>query len=234
MDYRNFATPAVAGDTATLYVPIELSGVSWLVGLHSPAGMKQMSIHKLAAGDLSGLLALIDRTVGRLGASGARGVKVLSCHEAGRDGFWVDRELRARGHENLVLDPASIEMPRRSRRAKTDRLDLKGLLRVLMALVRGESECRIVQVPTRAEEDARRPGRERERLIGERVSLVNSLKSLCALHGPLAFTPLRGDRRARLAALRTPGGAPLPVHQQREMERIVDRLELVLAQLKEI
>lgn len=234
MDYRNFADPAVAGDSATLFVPLELSGQSWLVGLYSAVGAKQMSIHKLAAGDMAGVLALIARAVGRLRAACDREVKVLSCYEAGRDGFWPDRELRARAITNLVIDPASIEMPRRARRAKTDRVDLKGLLRVLLALVRGESDCRIVRVPSIAEEDARRPGRERERLVRERGQHINRLKSLCALHGTKAFEPLRADRRARLAELRTAGGAPLPAHQCGEMEHELTRLELVLEQIKEV
>jgi transposase len=233
MDYRNAVVPAVAGDSATLYVPLELSRASWLVGMHSSGG-KPMSIHKLKAGDVPGLMALIDRASDRLRACGAGAVAVVSCYEAGRDGFWIDRALRERAIANLVLDAASIEVPRRQRRAKTDRLDLQGLLRVLQALGRGESDCRVVRVPTPAEEDARRPGRERKTLIEERVRHVNRLKSLCALHGIAEFEPLRGDRRGQFAALRTAGGAALPRHLAEEMTHELDRLELVLDQIAQV
>lgn len=234
MDRQNSSVPAVAGNDVTLYVPFELSSEIWLVGVYSPADGKQMSMHKLSAGDVAGVMKLIEKAKARLRALGAGAITVLSCYEAGRDGFWLDRELRARGIANRVLDAASIEVPRKSRRAKTDRLDLRGLLRVLMALARGESDCRIVRVPTLAEEDARRPGREREGLVRERGKHTNRLTSLCALHGIRGYNPLRTDRRARLAALRTASGEELPPRLREEMTRQLDRLELVLAQLKAV
>lgn len=232
MDYRKTATPTAGADDVTLYVPFELSRSSWLVGVCIPGDGQRMSVHKLDAGDVAGVLRLIERAKARLGRQGAGSIRVVSCYEAGRDGFWLDRVLRASGIENRVVDAASIAVPRKGRHRKTDRLDLQGLLRVLMAVERGESECRVVRVPSVAEEDARRPGREREALIEERGRHSNRLTSYCALHGIMDYQPLRADRRARLAALRTKAGEALPPHLHAEMERTLDRLELVLKQLK--
>jgi transposase len=211
----------------------ELSNRSWLVALRA-TGESKTSQHTLAAGDTVKLLALIDRAVARLHAAGRGEVQVLSCYEAGRDGFWLHHVLLAHGVENLVLDAASIEVPRRARRAKTDRLDVHGLLRVLMAWARGESDCRVVRVPTPAEEDARRLGRERRRLVHERVGHINRIKGLCALEGIRDYEPMRSDRRGRLGGLRTARGERLLPHLQKEIERELARLELVLAQLKEV
>jgi transposase len=228
MDCRSEATPTAGVNDVTLYVPFELSRSSWLVGVHSPGDGQRMSVHKLEAGDVAGVLRLIAGAKARLRRQGARSIRVVSCYEAGRDGFWLDRVLRAEGIENRVVDAASIAVPRQGRHRKTDRLDL----RVLMALERGESECRVVRVPSVAEEDARRPGRERETLIEERGRHGNRLKAYCALHGIMDYEPLRADRRARLAGLRTKAGEALPPHLRAEMERTLDRLEQVLEQLK--
>lgn len=233
MDYRTELTPTAAADLATVYVALELSNQSWLVALREGAAGKT-SLHKVKARETACLLGLIDRAVARAEEKGAGPVRVLSCYEAGRDGFWLHRLLLAHGVENQVLDAASIAVPRQGRRAKTDRLDVHGLLRTLLALARGEAECRIVRVPTPGEEDARRLGRERRRLVHERVGHVNRIKGLCALVGIGDYEPARADRRRRLAALRTARGEALPTHLAREIERHLARLELVLAQLKQV
>jgi transposase len=233
VDYRSFVTPAAAPEFATLVVALELSGATWLVGLRSTREGR-MSRHKLAAGDVTGVAALIGAAQARLLAAGCREVRVWVGYEAGRDGFWVQRRLEALGIATVVLDAASIEVPQRARRRKSDRLDLEGLVRVLLRLAQGEAAARVVRPPSVAEEDARRPGRERERLIRERVGHVNRLKALCATQGVADCDPLRADRRARLAGLRTPSGAPLPPHLQGELTRELARLELVLAQLAEV
>jgi transposase len=232
MDYRSFVTPAAAPEFATLLVALELSGSRWLVGLRaSSAGTT--SRHAVAAGDVAQLVALIGAAEARLVQAGWREVRVLVGYEAGRDGFWLQRRLEAVGIPTVVLDAASIEVPQRARRRKSDRLDLDGLVRVLLALARGEAAARVVRPPSPAEEDARRPGRERARLIHERVGHVNRIKALCATQG-VAYEPMRADRRARLAGLRAPCGAPLPPLLAAELARELARLELVLAQLAEV
>lgn len=232
MNFRKPAVPAVAGDFRTLYVGVELSLKSWLVGLQIPGDGKQMSTHRVDAGDVAGLLKLISKAKARLGPDEA--VRVVSCYEAGRDGFWLHRELSDQGIENRVLDAASIEVPRKARRAKTDRIDLRGLLRVLMALDRGESDCRVVRVPSDAQEDARRLGRERQALVRERGRHVNRIKSLCALHGIRDFEPMQSKPKERLATVQTARGQALPRHLREEIERLLDRLELVITQTRQV
>lgn len=233
MDSQRQTQPAVGEECATCLVAIELSGQSWLVGVAAP-GSARPGLHKLASGAAADLVRLIERYRSRHWRSG-RPARVVSCYEAGRDGFWLHRVLSQAGVENRVIDPASIRVERRSRRAKTDRLDVGGLLRVLAALERGEADaCSVVRVPSVAEEDAKRLHRERARLLEERVSHVNRIKALLALHGVAGFEPVRADRRARFAALRGPGGAALPEGLAREIGRELDRLELILAQIDDV
>ena len=133
---------------ATLFVALELSRSTWLVAVRSPA-VDKVSQHRLEGGDAEGLLELITR--GRMQAAEKLGrpVRAACCFEAGYDGFWLHRWLCAQGVENRVLDAASILVDRRARRAKTDRLDVAGLLRTLTALERGETQvCRVVHVPS--------------------------------------------------------------------------------------
>jgi transposase len=133
MDLSTIARLPVGETPATLFVALELSKATWLVALHSPAADK-ISLHRLAGGDTQGLLSLIARKRDQAQAALARPVHVMSCYEAGYDGFWLHRLLETYGIDNRVLDAASILVDRRSRRAKTDRLDAAALLRTLMAL----------------------------------------------------------------------------------------------------
>ena len=134
---------------------------------------------------------------------------MIVMQEAGRDGFWVHRLLQAHGVRSQVVDPSSIAVNRRSRRAKTDRIDAEAMLRTLMAWGRGERQvCAMVRPPSREAEDARRLNREREALLAERIRHANRIKGLLATQGVFDFAPTLRDRRARLAALRTPEGAP--------------------------
>ena len=137
MDYRKTTAPTAEKDVATLYVALELSLKTWLVALRSSASEK-VSLKPLSAGDQAALFALIDRMQAELYAAGYREVRVVSCYEAGRDGFWLHRRLLEHGVESLVVDASSVAVPQRARRRKTDRLDVYGLLRELMALKRGE------------------------------------------------------------------------------------------------
>src|SRR5215469_15923703 len=141
MEISSSTLLAVAAERATMFVALELSKSSWLVALHSPVADK-VSLHRFVGGDVAGLLTLIARKQTQAKARLGRTIRVLSCYEAGYDGFWLHRLLCARGIDNRILDAASILVDRRSRRAKTDRLDAVGLLRTLMALDRGESRPR--------------------------------------------------------------------------------------------
>ena len=148
MDLSTIARLPIGETPATLFVALELSKATWLVALHSPAADK-ISLHRLVGGDTQGLLTLITRKRDQAQAALGRPVHVMSCYEAGYDGFWLHRLLCAAGIDNRVLDAASILVDRRSRRAKTDRLDAAALLRTLMALERGEPRvCRVVRVPS--------------------------------------------------------------------------------------
>ena len=219
---------------ATLFVALELSRSTWLVGSHSPLADK-VSQHRLEGGDAEGLLALIARKRGQAEAALGRPVRVVSCYEAGYDGFWLHRLLCARGVENRVLDAASLLVDRRARRAKTDRLDVVGLLRTLMALERGEPQvCRVVRVPSREQEDARRRSRERTRLVVERGQHSSRIKGLLMTQGVRDFRPSRRDWRERLEELRTADGEVLPPCLKAEIARECVRLRQVVDMIAEV
>ena len=151
------------------------------------------------------------------------------------DGFWIHRVLQNEGIESHVVDPASIATSRRRRRAKTDRIDGEALLRTLLAYKRGEPRvCAMVKAPTPEEEDRRRLCRERKVLIAERVQHVNRIKGLLFSQGVSGYEPLRRDRRRRLDELRTGDGRPLPKHLKVQISRELDRLELLLEQIKAV
>ena len=230
------STPAALAETAsaTLFVALELSRSTWLVALHAPLTNK-VSQHRLDGGDADGLLALITRKRSQAEEKLGRPVRVVCCFEAGYDGFWLHRWLCARGIENRVLDAASLLVNRRARRAKTDRLDAAGLLRTLMALERGEAQvCRVVHVPTPAQEDARRRSRERARLVVERGQHTSRIKGLLMTQGIRDFEPTRRDWPARFEALRTPDGLPLAPCLRAELLRECRRLWLVMEMIAEV
>jgi len=160
---------------------------------------------------------------------------VVLAYEAGRDGFWLARYLEARGIEVYVIQPSSVLVDRRARRAKTDGLDVEMLMRTLLAWLRGEDGvCSMVPIPEEAEEDGRRPTRERQDLVTERRALANRIDGLLATLGISGYKPLRRDRRARLEELRTPEGTALPANAIARIGRILDRLELVMTQIVEL
>jgi transposase len=220
--------------SATLYVALELSRSTWLVAVHSPIADK-VSQQRLEGGDTEGLLALITRKRIQAEEKLSRPVRVACCFEAGYDGFWLHRWLCARAIENRVLDAASILVNRRARRAKTDRLDVAGLLRTLMALERGETQvCRVVHVPSPEQEDARRRSRERARLVVERGQHTNRIKGLLMTQGIRDFEPTRRDWEARLDALRMPDGQPIGPCLRAELSRECRRLRQVMEMLAEV
>jgi transposase len=228
-------TPALTDTaSATLFVALELSRATWLVAVHSPA-IDKVGQHRLAGGDTGGLLELITRKRMQAAEKLGRPVRVACCFEAGHDGFWLHRWLCARGVENRVLDAASILVDRRARRAKTDRLDVAGLLRTLMALERGETQvCRVVHVPSPEQEDARRRSRERSRLVTERGQHTSRIKGLLMTQGIRDFEPTRSDWQARLEALRTPDGQPLAPCLRAELLRECRRLRQVMEMVAEV
>ena len=230
MRASTIGTPT-AGHCGTIFVAIELSQKSWLVTLHSP-DRDRISRHKLEGGDHCGLLALLEsvraRAAGKLGSA----PKVVSCYEAGYDGFWLHRLLEAAGISNLVFDPASIAVEQRSRRAKTDRIDGELLLRTLMAHLRGEPRVvRIVRVPSVEQEDARRASRERDRLVKEQTAHTNRIKALLRLVGMAVGYPRRRDWLNWLERQRDRQGQAMPPHLQAEVRREHARLMLVRQQL---
>ena len=228
------AAPATDPQPATLFVALELSKAKWLVGLHSPMADK-VSRHTIAGGDAPALLTLIGAARRRAEASLGGTVRVVTCYEAGYDGFWLHRLLVAHGIANQVIDPASLLVNRRARRRKTDRIDLAGLLRTLMAWHRGEPQvCSMVRVPSPEEEDRRRRGRERERLVKERVQHLGRVKGLPMTQGVRDFQPARRGWRDRLEALRTGDGRPLPDCLKAEIARECRRLALVDEMLDEL
>jgi transposase len=226
---------AVQIGLAAIFVSLELSRSTWLITSLVPGGGDKMSKHSLRSGDAAGLLdhlaKLRDKAHARAGAS----FPILAIQEAGLDGFWVHRVLERAGIESHVVDAASILTSRRRRRAKTDRIDGEVLLRTLLAYKRGEPRvCTMVRAPSPEEEDRRRLCRERKTLVAERVAHVNRIKGLLFAQGISDYEPLRGDRRQRLEALSIGDGRPLPPHLKAQIGRELDRLELLLEQLKAV
>jgi transposase len=223
-------TPTV-GHCGTIFVAIELSQKTWLVTLHSPDKGK-MSRHKLEGGDHAELLALIGRERDRAGRALGAIPAVVSCYEAGYDGFWLHRLLMAAGITNYVFDPASIAVDQRARRVKTDRIDGEKMLRTLMAYLRGEPQVvRIVRVPAPEQEDARRASRERGRLIKEQTAHTTRIKALLRLLGMAVGNPHRRDWLSWLSAQRDWQGQAVPPRIKAELEREHARLMLVRQQL---
>jgi transposase len=225
---------AAQTQVATLFGAVELSQASWLVAL-SVTGQDKIRQHRIAGGDAGGLLALLERVRRRAETALGGSVRVITCYEAGYDGFWLHRLLHQHGIDNHVLDAASLLVDRRARRAKTDRLDAQALLQTLIAWCSGNRRvCRVVRVPSPEEEDLRRRTRERERLMIERVQHVNRIKGLLFAQGITEYEPLRRNRRQRLDELRTGDGRALPEHLRAQVSRELDRLELLLEQIKSV
>lgn len=226
---------AVSTDLGAIFISLELSRSSWVVTALLPGGGEKMSRHTIPGGDLAGLLARFSRLREKAQARTGRHFPIIVIQEAGLDGFWIHRALLSERIESHVVDPASIATSRRRRRAKTDRLDGETLVRTLLAFKRGEPRvCAMVQAPSPEDEDCRRITRERKVLIAERVEHVNRIKGLLFAQGIRGYEPLRRDRRARLEDLRTGDGRDLPPHLKAQILRELDRLELLLGQIKAV
>jgi transposase len=218
-------------DHATVYVSLELSRSKWLITSMS-AWRDKMSKHSVDAGDGAALLDRLARL--RMEAEQRLGTpaRVVVIQEAGLDGFWIHRLLEAGGIESHVVEPASIAVPRRHRRAKTDVIDGEMLVRTLAAFKRGEPRvCSMVVAPSPAEEDRRRVSRERRTLIKERIEHANRIKGLLASQGISGCEPMRRSFRDHLESLRTGDGRPLGLRLKAEIGRELDRMDLVLRQI---
>ena len=214
-----------------LFASLELSKSRWLVTVSAP-GSEKLSKHVVIGGDGGALLDLLGRLRASAERRGGMAVQVVVIQEAGLDGFWLHRLLEANGIESHVVDPASIAVDRRHRRAKTDVIDGEMLLRTLMAWARGERRvCSMVRPPSPDEEDRRRLTRERGTLLKERTQHTNRIKGLLAGQGITDYDPLRKDRLARLDALRTGDGRPLPERLKAEIRREIERVDLVVSQM---
>ena len=222
----------VLEQNSTVIAVVEMSASSWLVGGLVP-GIQRQPMKKLAP-DPEAVLRLLQRWREEAQKSGRAIGRMVLAYEIGRDGFWLARWLRERGVEAYAIHPASVAVSQEHKRAKTDRLDVELLQRVFVGWLRGErGHCSMAPIPTLEEEDARRPGRERELLVGEQTRLINRMKSAGARFG-IRFKPQLRKAAERLAELRTPEGVPLPPHTLDEIRRDLERLALVRAQIKAI
>jgi transposase len=218
---------------STLIAVIEMSQSSWLVAAIVP-GIERHPAKKLKP-DEGALLRLLQRWRDEALRAGRTVTRVAVAFEAGRDGFWLARWLGARGLEAHVIHPTSVAVSRDHRRAKTDRLDAELLKRACLGWLRGERDhCRMAAVPTLEAEDARRPSRERESLVGERTRIVNRMKATLARLGIRGFKPASRQAPELLEALGTPEGVPLPPNTRAELRRDMARLRFVLDQIEEI
>src|ERR1700738_2021643 len=206
----------------TLIAVIEMSLSSWLVAGIVP-GVERPPLKKLAV-DESALLKLLHRWREEAEKAGCRIERIAVAFEAGRDGFWLARWLRARGIEAYVIHASSIAMPREHRRAKTDRLDTEALMRAFLGWLRGEARhCRMAAIPTLEQEDAKRPTREHESLVAERTRLVNRMKATLIRLGIRTFNVKLRKAAEGLAALRPPEGEPVPPNTLAQLRRDLER-----------
>src|SRR3989475_3913988 len=218
---------------STIIAVVELSQSSWLVGGVVP-GIERQPRKKLEPSP-ERLLGLLHRWRYEAVRAGRTITRIALAFEAGRDGFWLARWLEARGVEAHVIHASSLAVSREHRRAKTDRLDTELLKRGFLGWLRGErGHCSMARVPTIAEEDAKRPNRERDCLVRERTRIVNRIKSTLARLGIRNFKPSLRKAAERLATVHTPEGMPLPPNTLAELQRDMARLGFVVSQIREI
>jgi transposase len=173
------------------------------------------------------LLQTIETYRDRAAKAGRTVDRVVLVYEAGYSGFWLARWLARHGVETFVIQPSSVPVDRRVRRAKSDGIDAELLLRMLLAWLRGEPRvCSMVPIPTEADEDARRSVRERQDLLGERMAIANGITSILATLDVRGYDPLRRDRRQRLEEARTALGDPLPPQSRAENFNLLKKADL--------
>jgi transposase len=226
------ATNTVTVSANTLHCALELSKKTWLLAIQFP-DREQPSVYTIKGGDAAALLAKLIAARDRWAKVSGSPPSIVLCYEVGYDAFWLARFLKARGIECLVIDPGSLEVKRRSRRVKTDRVDLKKLLHTLSAWCRGERHVwSVVRIPTVEEEDLRRSHRERSRLISERIAHTNRITGLLFAQGIRVGNV--GSKTFAIGKVITGDGHPLPPRLAAEIEREIERLALVQQQIDEI
>ena len=218
---------------SALIAVVELSLSTWLVGGMVP-GIERDPLKKLVP-DEDGLLKLLHRWRDEAVKAGHQINRMVVAFEAGRDGFWLARWLRSRGIEAYVIHPTSVAVSREHRRAKTDRLDIALLKRSLLGWLRGEKKhCSMAAIPTLEEEDAKRPNREREQLVGKRTGIVNRMKAALVRLGIRGFNPKLRKAPQQLATLRTPEGGTIPPNTLAELQREMAHLSFINEHIKQI
>jgi len=226
--------PVSTSNEQSIYAALELSKNSWLLAIQIP-GRDNPSLYPIGGGNAEGLMAKLDAARNRLAKVSGQTPKVTLCYEAGYDGFWLTRFLEQRGIECLVMEPASLQVNRRARRVKTDRIDVENILHTLIAWCRGERHvCSMVVIPSVEEEDLRRTHRERNRLVRERTAHINRIKGLLFAQGIRGINVMKDYKTLAPAELITGNGRSLPKRLGREITREIERLALVQEQLVEI
>ena len=226
--------PVSTSNEQSIYGALELSKNSWLLAIQVP-GRDNPSLYPIGGGNAEGLMAKLDAARNRLAKVSGQTPKVTLCYEAGYDGFWLTRFLEQRGIECLVMEPASLQVNRRARRVKTDRIDVENILHTLIAWCRGERHvCSMVVIPSVEEEDLRRTHRERNRLVRERTAHINRIKGLLFAQGIRGINVMKDYKTLAPAELITGNGRSLPKRLGREITREIERLALVQEQLVEI
>ncbi|MFN7026748.1 MAG: IS110 family transposase [Pseudorhizobium sp.] len=224
-----------AKSSVSVYAAIELSKSTWLVAVLSPSS-DRVKLRQLRGGDTAALVGMLETTRASAEQMCQRPTEIVVCFEAGYDGFWLARFLRKRGIRTSVLDSTSFLVNRRSRRAKTDRLDAESMVRMFRSFDQGDrTVCREVRVPTPEEEDAKRLDRERLQLSAERTRHVNRIRALLNLHGIREVKAIwGGDWRKWLQVIRTADDQPLGKFLAAELAREFERLELVHAHIRDL
>jgi transposase len=229
MSKLNHTDTSATAEYATVYVAFELSKAKWRLGVILP-GSPKLSRFTIDGGDLVALSAFFAKWRAKAAVSG-KPVRIVSCYEAGYDAHWLHRWLSNQDVINYEIDPASIQVNRRARRPKTDRLDLEQLMNTLLRYLRGEPKvCSIVRVPSPEDEDRRRVTRERNRLQEERIAHTNRITGLLHAQGIRDAEPLARGFIRSLDTMRTGDGRPLPPRLKEEIVREHQRLCLVQQQ----
>jgi transposase len=217
----------------TVIAVIEMSLANWLVAGMIP-GVNREPLKKIAP-DPAVLLRLLYRWRDEAIKAGKEITRIAVAYETGRDSFWLARWLRDRGVDAHVIHATSVAISREHRRAKTDRIDTAMLRRGFLGWLRGErGHCSMAMVPTIADEDAKRPHRERESLLKERTATINRMKSILTQFGVRNFKPGLRKAAEKIDAVRTPEGVPLPPNAVAALRRLIERFRLVNEQIKVI
>jgi transposase len=217
--------------SSALVVAVEISQSSWVIAAHVP-GLGHVKVRRRIAARGEALLLAVEQLKRRAVPASDH---VIVTYEAGYTGFWLARLLHRHAMDVYVIQPVSVPVDRRRRRAKTDAIDADLLLRTCLAFLRSEPRvCSMVPIPDQDDEDARHLVREREDLIAERIRLTNRIGAILATLGVEGFDPLRRDRRVRIEEVRTALGELIPENARARILRLIERLELVLDQIRAV